>query len=447
MVYAILKFFSKLTLVGYFRKYKIDGKENIPEKGPYIFVTESPQCILDPLVVASSVKTPVYFIAAGEYVGKGLKAWFFKTVLHMIPVYRPSTRPEDTHKNKNMFATCHSHLTQGNSLLIFPEGISITERKLKPLKTGAVRIAIGAEQLNAFKLGVAIVPVGLNYSDPHQWRSDLYVKIGRPIYITDFAPITAENEIEKTKEITGYVQTQLMETILHAPTEDEELMLEKLNRIYANDLKAQFEIKFDESDEEFSMHKDFVNAIAYFKTNKPETYAKAEAKIDAYLADLDHYNLTDKNIGQFTTHYSTRRILSFILGLPLFLTGYLTNVIPYKLVGIIHSKLKLEETFSGSIALALGLFLFLFWYAGITTFIWLTTPLDWFSLAIPVVMYVTGLYALVYLAAIENSVQRKILRSFYRENPEKYHALIKQRQEIIAILSACKADYLATLDA
>ncbi|MDA7803783.1 1-acyl-sn-glycerol-3-phosphate acyltransferase [Crocinitomix sp.] len=180
MIYRLLKILSQLTIYGYFKKVKIVGREHIPAKGPYIFIANHPSAFMDPIVVATSIRPAVYFIAAGEYVGKGLKGWVFRKLLHMIPVYRPTTRPEDMHKNEDMFVKCFEHLSKRGALLVFPEGVSLTEKKLKPLKTGTVRIAIGAETLENFKLGVPIIPVGLNYSDPHSFRSDLFVKISAP---------------------------------------------------------------------------------------------------------------------------------------------------------------------------------------------------------------------------------------------------------------------------
>lgn len=446
MVYSVLKFLTKFTLIGYFKTYKIDGKENIPKKGPFIFVANHPSAFMDPLAVATAIKEPVYFIAAAEYIGKGIKGWFFKTFLHMIPVYRRKTLPNDTHKNKDMFATCYTHLGKGNSLLIFPEGVSITERKLKEIKTGTARIALGAERLHNFKLNLAIVPIGLNYSSPHEWRSDLYVKIGTPIYLDDFSTISDENEIENVKKLTAQLQTELEKLVVHTASEDEEVMLEKLDQIYSNDLKEEFSIALDELDEEFSIHKDFAAAISYFKESKPSIYKTTENKIDAYLGKLNAYNLTDQDIGQFKKRLSIRRTFSFVLGAPLFIIGYVLNVIPYKLVVFFHSRLKLDETFNGSMALALGFILFLSWYSGATVALWSFSNFGWFCLLLPLLMYVSGLYTLIYIAAAKNSIQRIKLRSFYSKNTSKVNDLIAQRREIIAILTACKEDYLAQID-
>ena len=41
-------------------------------------------------------------------------------------------------KNEETFIKCYEHLENGGAILMFPEGISITERKLKPIKTKVI---------------------------------------------------------------------------------------------------------------------------------------------------------------------------------------------------------------------------------------------------------------------------------------------------------------------
>jgi glycerol-3-phosphate O-acyltransferase/dihydroxyacetone phosphate acyltransferase len=450
MFYRLLKILSQLTIYGYFKKVKIVGREHIPSKGPYIFIANHPSAFMDPMVVATSIQPAVYFIAAGEYVGKGIKGWFFRKFLHMIPVYRPSTRPEDVHKNKDMFVKCFEHLSKKGALLIFPEGLSLTEKKLQPLKTGTVRIALGAEMLENFKLGVAIIPVGLNYSDPHSFRSDLFVKIGAPIYVRDFIDQgkikDKEAEIEYTKEVTELLQKELQANILHLDSDAEELMLGKLEKVFARDIKADLDITFQDQESEFEMQKDFIQAIQYFKEENESLYRNAEAKIDDYLSELKSNRLSDKSIGDFKKQYHNRRFLSFFLGLPFFIFGLINNIIPYKAVGFLTNKTNVKSTFVGSMALAIGLFTFLLWYIGVAVLVGYL-GLGWLAVFYPILMYTSGVYALIYVTAIQHSKKRKHLRSLTKSNRTIINELIQKRIVIMDILKKCQFDFIAHRDA
>lgn len=449
MIYALLKILSRLTIWGYFRKVKIVGREFIPKEGPYIFVANHPSAFMDPIVVATSIKPSVYFIAAGEYVGKGVKGWFFQKALHMIPVFRPSTRPEEAHKNKDMFLKCHEHLTKRGALLIFPEGVSLTDKKLKPLKTGTVRIALGAEQANDFELNIPIIPIGLNYSDPHQFRSDLFVKIGAPIYIksyinavADFNALTEEGEIELTKKITEDIEIQMRRTIVHVETNDDEILLEKLNAVFSTEVKRQFDIKYNDQEGEFEMQKDFLKAIHYYQKKDPKEFESTLEKVDIYLASLEEYGLSDKDIGQFSARYYFRRVTTYILGFPFFLFGLINNYIPYRGVGLIASRIRMNANFQGSIALAIGLFLFLIWYIGLSIIAG-RFGLGWLAIFYAIPCYITGLYALVYQTAFRHSLGRKRLRKIVGENKKLINALLNQRAEIVKIIEGVQQNYLA----
>ena len=449
MIYALLKVLSQLTVWGYFRRVKIVGKSSIHKTGPYLFLANHPSAFMDPIVVATSVKPSVYFIAAGEYVGKGFKGWFFQKVLHMIPVYRPSTRPEEAHKNKDMFLKFHEHLANQGALLIFPEGVSLTEKKLKPLKMGAARIAIGAELQHALKLNIPIIPIGLNYSDPHQFRSDLFVKIASPIYVRDFIKnpldfekITELEAIDLARELTEHLEKVMRSTILHIDTEDDEVLLSKLKAVFSSEVKHQFNIQYDDQEEELEMQKDFLKAIHYYKQKEPTAFTSVLLKVDNYLDILNKNGLSDKDIGQFKQRYFYRRVSTYILGIPFFLFGLINNYIPYWAVGAIANRIKIGETFQGSIVLALGLFIFAGWYTGIAILVGLL-GLGWYALFYPILCYVFGLYALVYATAIGQSLSRRRLRKLVSANSGLIRDLIEQRRAIIKEISAVQEAYLA----
>lgn len=441
MLYFILKILSKLTLKSYFRRIRIVGKEHIPLDGPVIFIANHPSAFMDPIVVATTIRQPVYFIAAGEYVGKGVKGYVFRKWLHMIPVFRPSTRPEDVHKNKDMFNHCFDHLSADGSLLIFPEGVSITERKIKPFKTGVARIARGAEIRNGFQLNIHIVPVGLNYSNPHQFRSDVFVNIGKAIRVNDFITASEESEFKEVERLTETAEKALLETTLHVENDADDTLLSKLNRIYSRDLKQELGIEYKEQEREFEMQKDMLEAINYFKTSNPNRFETTVAQIDRYLDQLKLNGLTDKDIKELKFQKSFRRISSYFLGLPFFLIGFVSNLIPYQLVLYLLRKIRFHENFQGSMVVAAGLIIFFCFYVSTALLLGLFTKLSVWAFLIPPVMYIMGVYAQLYLTAIRYSAQRRNLRAVSRKNKVLIETLVVERKNLIALLEACRAEF------
>jgi glycerol-3-phosphate O-acyltransferase/dihydroxyacetone phosphate acyltransferase len=439
MLYNLLKLLTRLTLSAYFKRIKVDGLENIPNEGPIIFVANHPSAFMDPMVVASSIKHSVHFIAAGEYVGKGLKGYAFKNWLHMVPVFRPSNRPEDAHKNTEMFSYCYSHLKAKGCLLIFPEGVSETDRRLKPLKTGVIRIAQGAEKI-AGTNPIPIIPVGLNYSNPHEFRSDLYIKISEPFYSNSYFAGFSQTDKDQTVQATKALEEKMRENLLHTFDEETDDFFTQLDLVYTRDLKAAFGIDYYDQEREFKLRKELINAVRFFKKADLASYNHARNRLKHYTEELKKNGLSDKDIAELSRQINYKKVLSFVLGFPIFVVGICVNILPYSFVNFIHRKINIASTFKGSISLALGLGVFIFWYLLLTVILG-TSFLGWFGLFLPIVFYVTGMYTLVYLSAIRYSLSRRYLRFFFKRQSTIILDLAGQRREIIHYLEICKQRY------
>ena len=111
-------------------------------------------------------------------------------MIHMIPVYRKEETPELTHKNKAVFRACNEHFENGRSLIIFPEGTSKIEYRLRKVKSGASRIVLGAESKNNFELGIIIIPIGITYSNPMNFRTDVQLNFGKPISVESYKSLS-----------------------------------------------------------------------------------------------------------------------------------------------------------------------------------------------------------------------------------------------------------------
>ena len=117
---------------------------------------------MDPVVIGTLTNRPLFFLAKGSLFQNKFTQWLFPK-FNMIPIFKRDETPDQAHKNKEVFSHCYKHFAEGGAILIFPEGISFTERKIKEIKTGAARICLGAEAENDFKLGIKIITIGLNF--------------------------------------------------------------------------------------------------------------------------------------------------------------------------------------------------------------------------------------------------------------------------------------------
>ena len=129
-------------------------------RGPVLVIANHPNSLMDALVILKVAGRRVRPLAKAPLFDQALIGHVLKG-LHALPVYRQQDYPGETERNEDTFRAAIEALGLGEAVLIFPEGVSHSEPRLAPLKTGAARIALRAEQAADWKLGLKVVPVGL----------------------------------------------------------------------------------------------------------------------------------------------------------------------------------------------------------------------------------------------------------------------------------------------
>lgn len=431
-MYAILKIIVRLSLRVYFRKITIQGKEKITKNGPYILIANHPSAFTDPIAIGVHIKPTIYFLAAGEYMGKGLKYRFMSRFLNMIPIYRPETMPQDISKNTDIFAKCIAHLNKGRSILVFPEGISQSDKKVAPFKTGVARIVQATEFASQLKANIQIIPIGLNYSDPHQFRSDLFMNVGDPINAADFFSDNPENAINEINALTKKMEEELIKTVLHIENSEHEDLLTKVNESYMRDLKSELGVNYSDQHREFELNKLMISAFNYFQNEQPAAYAEMKIEIDDYFKLLAQHGIKDRELRKINSGIEQGQLFFLIFGAPLFLIGFAGNFLPYDAATFLQRKFNVKDAFRGSIILAVGMIMFLFWYVGIVVCLWIFTPLSFFSLLVPFVFYLTGIFALIYASVAKYRIKKSQLRNYFKDKKELRDQLLDKREKLIS---------------
>lgn len=361
MIYRVFKFLFYFTTKAYFRSLYIENKKIVPVKGPVVFVVNHTSAFMDPILLGSHIKRELYFLARGDAFKSGFSKWLFPK-LHMIPVYRPDLYPNDMHKNKQVFEKCFEHLENQRTVMIFPEGISKTERRLRPIKTGVSRIALTAEKRNNFELGTIIIPIGINYSNPHHFKSDVFVKLGEPIKVRDFKESYLVNKKNTVSKLTETIKSKLEDLTIIIEEEKHEKIIQQLEILFRSSLlekTADGHI----APKDFELSKEIVATVEYYSKNKPELLEVFETKVTNYLTNLKRLKIRDTQIRNENTSLKTpAQFLYFILGFPLFLYGYIFNFIPFKSAELLAKNIPVRADFVGSMKLGLGMFLFLIGY-------------------------------------------------------------------------------------
>jgi glycerol-3-phosphate O-acyltransferase/dihydroxyacetone phosphate acyltransferase len=190
ILHLILKNIIKISIAIFFQKIEIRHGENVPERGPVVFVANHPDSTMDAFVMCAVTKRKVYYLAHAGLFANKLIAWLLRS-FGVIPVYRPSGRSDEIERNRKAFQECYEVLERGEIIGVFPEGISDMPRHLKKIKTGAARIVLESEKRNNYKLGVTVIPIGLYFFSRSRFRSKVLVNVGRAL---DLQPFFSLNE-------------------------------------------------------------------------------------------------------------------------------------------------------------------------------------------------------------------------------------------------------------
>ncbi|MCB2406421.1 lysophospholipid acyltransferase family protein [Hymenobacter lucidus] len=453
LFYTVVKPVVQLALRVFFRRLEIRHHERLEQPGPMMIVSNHPNTLMDPLVVAANRRKPIAFLAKSTFFKNPVSRAIFLSG-NCIPIYRrqdadsgdAGVTPEElAQRNEAAFGQCYDHFDRGGVIQIFPEGTSISERRLRPLKTGAARICLGAEARHDFKLGVKILPIGINYFDPSRFRSDVFVNIGKPIIVADYAAAYRADPEAAADALTEEIRRRLEQRLVITRDAAEDELVLQIERTFGEHLIPDDEETLYDN---FQLSRALLEAVPYFEKHDPARLTEVREKLGTYLLDLDRLRLTDEALesSKGRNHRWTRATISgikLVLGFPLYLYGLINNYVPYILPSMIAKRATKDLEFVAPIMLVTGILTFGFGYAlqiGLVhhfTQSWLWTLLYGLSLA------PSGFYALSYWNNLTARLQRLRALKLFRTKRPVMEGLLRQRQAIQQLLSSARAAFLS----
>ncbi len=212
----------------HFRRVFVDGLTHVPRKGPVMLACNHPNSFLDAIVVALILKRRIHFLVRSDVFRKPA-ARFILSRLNMIPIYRLQEGTENLDKNQETFARCYDLLRRGEIILIFSEGNCVVEKRLRALKKGTARIYFGASD---WVSNLAVVPVGINYTAPYQFRSELMVSFGKAIESHDLQPVWKSEPAKAVRIFNERLTEAMRNELLIIPHKDWDLGAEVMLNIH-----------------------------------------------------------------------------------------------------------------------------------------------------------------------------------------------------------------------
>jgi len=355
----LVRALSRLVIAVFYRDVEVQGLENVPLRGPAIFVANHGNAIVDPVVLAAALPRLPRFLAK-HTLWKNPAVRPLLELAGGLPVYRAVDG--STSRNRETFSRIFEELAGGCAIALFPEGISHHEPELQPLRTGAARMALGAAARGAGP--VAIVPVGLTFEDKTRFRSRLLVTVGEPI-----VPEAEDDEDDSdtVRDLTARIDAGLRAVTLNHPSWEAARLVERAAEIYAGDEERALPGRPALADH-FSLRRAFGEGFDAARAKHPERVAALEALAQRYDGMLEALRLRDDHI---TASYPWTHVLGYVsdrlwvlaLTLPVAALGALIHYIPYRLPGVVAHAVRDTPDQPATYKLLGGFFLFPFFWA------------------------------------------------------------------------------------
>lgn len=405
--------FLRLMLRLFFRRIELAGLENVPHDVPVIFAANHPNGLVDPLFILCFAPRSVSFLAKAPLFRYPLIGYFVR-VLDTIPVYRKQDNTKGT--NEETFSRARAVLRSGGSIAIFPEGTTHSDSQLRQLKTGAARIALGA-QLPA----IDIVPAGIYYTAKQTFRSEALVWFGWPLQVSPAAPdANGEPPTDAVHDLTAKIDASLDSVTLQADSRAALDLIARAEDIFSSDADQRVAT-------EFELRRRFVAGYHYLREHDPERLERLASAVRQFSSELGGARIDPEDL---TPRVDVRALLRAIVLLPFAIVGIVVHFIPYRLIDALSTGFSREaDEMTATIKFVSALLFYPLTWIVITILVWRNAGRTAAILAI-VVLPLLG-YVALYVMEQLDEVTGHLRALMYRLRARAAHArLVAQRQLI-----------------
>lgn len=290
MLYAAVRPIATLGLKLYFRRIDLANTDRIPKNAAVILAANHPTTFIEPCVLACFLEEPLNFLARGDFFKNSIAARLLRGV-HIIPVFRMRDAGYSGIKNNyESFNRSFQVLARKKHLMILAEGRCIHEKRLRPIRKGTARIALGAIDSTALE-EVYIVPIGINFTYADRLRSDILINCADPIKASDYLASYQESATPAINALTEEVRKRLSQEVVIVDRIEDEPLVENLLRLYRTEIGYPPSPAIGDSERQLRGEKAVADAV-----NKLAEDEKTElaAMTHDYFSRLERMRINDE---------------------------------------------------------------------------------------------------------------------------------------------------------
>ena len=423
MFYTIVRPIVAIALKIFFSKIYFTNRDRIPMGKPLIMAINHPSAFIEPCICACYQPRRLYFLVRGNLFKKPI----FKAMLnalHMVPIFRASEGFGNLGKNADTFKFCYQTLSEKKTVVILPEGKTIQEKRLRPIKKGLGRIAFGTYEEYG-DIDLEIVCIGCNFSQASQFRSFVMFDVSEPIKLRDYYDLHKENPRKAIAQLTKDVKEKLEQQIVNIKNVEDEPLAENLFTLYRNNHPASVFPILEDKEAPVQAERKIADVV----TNLPEAEKENwNSIVGKYFQQLKSQNIED--IGLVNLGFDNlKNTLLLILGFIPFLIGYVGNYLPPRIGKYFYDNKVKQLEFKSPVGLGVSIGVYLVYF--LFFLILAVRMLGWIGIVIVLLVFFLGRFALIYR---DHYQLWKAARKAGQLNEENQNQLKQQRQQIVDLV-------------
>ena len=408
--------------------YRVDLIGTVPSNGPVLLLPNHPNSLLDPALVWAKAGRDVRFLAKSTLFDGPMRPVLVGA--GAIPVYRRIDDGVDVSKNTETFAAVSAALADGDAVCLFPEGITHSTGRLETLRTGAARMAIGAERTGT---RVALVPVGINLERKTAFRSRVTLVFGTPFSCADLVGQAESDFSGVVRALTDRIATNIRRLLIETDPKRDASTVERIEQIYASARGLD-----DNPQQRLARRQAIAIGIERLRAASPERLEAVLLPVRQYDDRLKRFGLRDKHLDWQVTsagaiRFAARELLIAIGLVPLCIAGLVVFFVPYWLTGMVAKRTAPERAMLATAQLIGGTLIYALWLTLFVVAAWRLGGTDAaiaMGVAIPV-LAVASLFAIERESAVFDTVRAW---SINRSRSATRERLKRRRSEIADVL-------------
>jgi glycerol-3-phosphate O-acyltransferase / dihydroxyacetone phosphate acyltransferase len=268
----------------YFRDIERVGDPPGPDTRGRVVVSNHTNALIDPILVLTDAACEISPVAKSTLWNIPGLRWLLDRAGAVPLVRRKDTPDKDPAANAATFSKIADHLANGGNILIFPEGTSHSEPQLAPLRTGAARMLLAAEELR--REAPTFQAAALEFDARTEFRSRCLVLWGPVRKLGDISG-TAE---ERVRAVTALMDADLRDLLVEGESHEERLRVARVAELLANDEADRTLGRWSGIGRQVEL------ANRTLRDVDPTLIAHVGERVDAYYAELERLGMEDTQV-------------------------------------------------------------------------------------------------------------------------------------------------------